>query len=95
MKLKRDIRATAEGQGPEPARMPPPVPDGIEYMESLGRWVDNLLGDARIQAAADREIAESGGDTAAPPDPPPAEPPPPVEDGNDVISRGADPDQTK
>jgi hypothetical protein len=39
------------------ALLPPPLPDASRKISSLGRWVDNLLGDARIRRAVDQELA--------------------------------------
>jgi len=73
-------------------KVPPPVPGGTTYLESLGRWVDNLLGDERIHQAAQRELAPSYlQEEEAPQDPPPSEPPPPVPDGTGTSTRGGRP----
>jgi len=73
---------------PGPAPLPPPVEDGIQYLESLGPLVDRLMGDKRAQDHADREVAQLVGETPPPEEPEPIEPPPAVED-NDAITRGA------
>ena len=82
--------AADKAHEPEPAPVPPPVEDGIEYLESLGPLIDRLMGDKRARDHADREVAKLVGNTPPPAEPDPIEPPPPVED-NDIITRGADP----
>lgn len=77
-----------EADEPGPAAIPPPVPDGDYELESLGRFVDNLLGSARAHAAADRRMAQLVGKTKAPEDPPPIEIPEPVPDGDDPFTDG-------
>ena len=67
---------------PEEMKAPPPVPGGTMYLESLGRWVDNLMGDERIHRRAQRELAPRYlQPEEVPQDPPPSDPPPPVPDG--------------
>lgn len=72
-------------------RVPPPVPDGTQYVESLG-FIDRLVGADRDRRRAEIELADlimseaewaaSGGD------PEPVEIPEPVEGGDDVGTRG-------
>ena len=76
-------------------RIPSPMPDGIEYVESLGRWVDNLFGDRRAQRAADRFIAQLVGPEDEPDEPELIEPPEPLSDGTEDLTRGGEPDQKK
>ena len=80
---------------PERAAIPPPVPDGDYELESLGRFVDNLLGSARRQATADRRMGRLVGRTEAPEDPPSVEIPEPVPDGDDPFTDGEDPGGTE
>ena len=89
MEARRANSAAVKAHEPEPARIPPPVEDGIQYLESLGPLVDRLMGDKRARDHADREVAKLVGETPPPEEPEPIEPPPPVED-NDTITRGAD-----
>lgn len=90
MGAERQVEAGREE--PEDVRIPPPVRGGTSYVESLGRWVDNLLGDERMHRAVQRELAPSYlGEKEAPPDPPPSEPPPPVPDGTVTSTRGGRP----
>jgi hypothetical protein len=42
---------------PEETKISLPVPGGTMYVESLGRWVDNLMGDERIHRVAQEELA--------------------------------------
>jgi hypothetical protein len=73
-------------------KIPPPVDGGTEYLESLGRWVDNLMGDARERRAAGRRLEPiTMSDDDAPEDPPPAEIPSSVPGGTEVITRGGKP----
>ncbi|MGH9197735.1 MAG: hypothetical protein ACRD1T_18580 [Acidimicrobiia bacterium] len=61
--------------------LPPPVPGGTWHVESLGRWIDNLLGDARIRRRVEAELRPHFlREDEMPDDPPPAETPPPVPD---------------
>lgn len=49
------------------------------YLESLGRWIDNLLGDERIHRAAHADLAPRLlREDEMPLDPPLSELPPPV-----------------
>jgi len=43
------------------AKLPRPVPGGTEHIESLGHFIDNLMGDARMRKAVDRELESSEG----------------------------------
>ncbi|MCA1831776.1 MAG: hypothetical protein ABR548_14470 [Actinomycetota bacterium] len=78
---------------PEPVsdiELPDAVPDGTEYSQSLGRFVDNLLGAERMHRRAVQETeAAFPRSTEQPDDPPPAEPPPAVPDGTEYSTRGA------
>jgi hypothetical protein len=69
-----------------PSRAPQPVEGGIEYLESLGRFIDDLMGDSRRR----RRVAEELEpfllcDDEMPDDPPPSEAPPPVPGGTEVL----------
>ena len=67
---------------PEETKAPPSVRGGTMYLESLGRWIDNLLGDERLHRAAQEKLAlHYLQEDEVPEDPPPLEPPPPVPDG--------------
>lgn len=81
-----DPLAPQEGQ-----RIPPPVPSGTEHLESLGRFIDNLMGDARARRAVAKELEplflKEG---EMPEDPEPAEPPPAVPGGTETETRGPD-----
>ena len=84
--------ATVQPEGPRDTKAPPAVKGGTEYIESLGRWIDNLMGDERARGAADRALesltmsADDG-----PEDPPPSYPAPPVQGGTEVITKGGNP----
>ncbi|MGH2527860.1 MAG: hypothetical protein ACRDH0_00720 [Actinomycetota bacterium] len=78
------------------AKLPRPVPDGTEHIESLGHLIDNLMGDARIRKAVERELEplylkEDG----APEDPPPVELPEPVPGGTEEIVGGGKPGEKR
>ena len=47
---------TAEAQPIEKAKLPPPLPGGTETIGSLGRFIDNLLGDAKRRRMARAEL---------------------------------------
>jgi hypothetical protein len=73
------------------SRIPRPVEGGTEHLESLGRFVDNLMGDSRLRARVQAELEPLlMPEDEMPEDPPPSEPPPPVPDGTEEIIRGAD-----
>ncbi len=62
--------------------LPPPVPGGTGHIQSLGRWIDNLMGAARDHRKVEEEMAPllmSEDDMG--PDPEPLEPPPLVPGG--------------
>lgn len=74
------------------SRIPRPVPGGTGHIESLGRWIDDLLGDARDRrkaAAALEPLLLK--EEEMPPDPEPSEAPPPVPDGTGSSTRGGRP----
>jgi hypothetical protein len=85
--------ATVEQLEPSEGRLPPPVPGGTGFVESLGRWVDKLLGADRDHR---RVVAEMRPqylrDDEIPDDPPPEEPPPLVPDGTGTVERGKGPE---
>ena len=74
-----------------PSRAPQPVEGGTEYLGSLGRFIDDLMGDSRLHK---RLRGESEGlflsDDEMPEDPPLVEAPPPVPDGAGAFSDAAD-----
>ena len=78
------------------AKLPRPVPGGTEHIESLGHFIDNLMGDARIRKAVERELEplylEKG---EAPEDPPPVELPEPVPGGTEEVAEGDQPESDK
>jgi hypothetical protein len=73
-----------ELEDPLPSRAPQPVEGGTEHLESLGRFVDDLMGDSRLHRRLRRE---SKGlflrDDEMPDDPPPTEAPPAVPGGTE------------
>src|SRR5436853_7849747 len=93
MAVKRETVCDEDRAGIE-SPIPPPFSDGIEYVESLGRWVDNLFGDRRIQRAADRSMAQVVGPQDEPDEPELVEPPDPVPDGTETLTRNDEPDES-
>ena len=88
-----DMAFKEEEKEPDPAeRIPRPVPGGTMHLESLGRFIDNLLGDHRVRrdVAQEQELHLLQA-AEMPPDPPPSEPPPPVPDGTGTSTRGGRP----
>jgi hypothetical protein len=73
-----------ELEDPLPSRAPQPVEGGTEHLESLGRFVDDLMGDSKLHRRLRRE---SEGlflrDDEMPDDPPPTEAPPAVLGGTE------------
>lgn len=71
------------------ATLPRPVPGGTEHIESLGHFIDNLMGDARIRKAVERELEPLYlKDDEAPEDPSPVELPEPVPGGIEEFTEG-------
>jgi hypothetical protein len=65
-----------------PSRAPQPVEGGTEPLESLGRFIDGLMGDARRRRRVAEELAPLLlSDDEMPVDPPASEAPPPVPGG--------------
>lgn len=98
------VSRAAEDRSPR-ALIPDPVPSGTDYFESLGRWIDNLMGDTRHRASARHWLASLRAEAeevdspdavppeAAPdPDPPTAHPPDAVPGGTEVLTKGRDDD---
>ena len=72
-----------------PSRIPRPVEGGTEHLGSLGRFIDDLMGDSRLRARIDAESEPLFlREDEMPQDPPPSEPPTPVPAGTDTESRG-------
>ncbi len=78
--------------------LPPPVPGGSESVESLGTFVDWLLGDKRARKDAEAFVSswlaseadqQNGSDSSGGQDAPsPSAPPPPVPGGNESVTKG-------
>ena len=76
----------------EPARIPRRVEDGTEYLEGLGRFIDDLFGDSRLRARTRAELEPFlMKEEEMPEDPAPSEPPPPVPGGTEDFTRGGKP----
>lgn len=73
----------------EDAKIPRPHPEGTYAIQSMGRWIDRLMGDGKARTIA-AELIEpllmDRGDSLA--DPEPAEIPEPVPGGSEPITRG-------
>jgi hypothetical protein len=82
---------TVRSDVPE-AGIPRPFPGATYAVQSLGRWVDGLMGDrkARADAAARLEPLLMREEEAAP-EPEPASIPDPIPGGSEPITRGDDP----
>jgi len=76
-------------------KLPRPVPGGTEHIESLGRFIDNLMGDARIRKAVERELEPLYLKDEAPEEPPPVELPEPVPGGTEEVAEGDQPESDK
>lgn len=76
----------------EDAKIPRPYPGGSYSIQSMGRWVDRLMGDRRARADAAEQVEPflMGRDESLP-DPEPAEIPEPVPGGSEPITRGDEP----
>ncbi|MGH2691862.1 MAG: hypothetical protein ACRDHM_05095 [Actinomycetota bacterium] len=93
---KAKERIGAEDARLKEGRLPPPVPGGTGYVESLGKWIDNLLGAERDRRRVEAELrGQYLTEDEMPDDPPPEEAPPPVPDGTGVVERGKPPGGTK
>ncbi len=83
-------RTATDPPAPEESeRIPRPVPGGTEHIESLGHFIDNIMGDARMRKAVERELERLYlKDDEAPQDPPPVELPEPVPGGSEEFTEG-------
>jgi hypothetical protein len=73
-------------------KIPPAVEGGNDYYESLGSFIDNLMGDSRDRAAAARKVAKLDmSEDESPSDPAPSEPPPAVPGGTESVKKSEDP----
>jgi hypothetical protein len=72
-------------------KIPPPVPEGTDHLEGLGRLVDNLLGDSRYHRQAEEYLAPITLRDEEMNDPEPLDPPPTVDDGSEEIRKGDEP----
>jgi hypothetical protein len=70
------------------ALIPPPVEDGTDELESLGTFIDNLLGAGRDHRAVLATMESLIDRDHEPKDPPPVEAPSPVPDGTETETRG-------
>lgn len=74
-------------------RSPRAVEGGTEHLESLGRFVDDLMGDSRLRARIRTESEPLVlREDEMPEDPPASEPPPPVPGGTEDVTKGRRPE---
>ena len=74
-------------------KIPPPYPGGEDTHESLGRFVDRLMGHGRDAKEADAALAPVlMEDEDVPDDPAPVEIPEPLPDADEPAKRGRDGD---
>ena len=74
------------------AKIPRPYPGGSYTIQSMGRWIDRLLGDRKAHTIAAELIEPFLMDRDdSPADPEPAEIPEPVPGGSEPITRGDEP----
>lgn len=74
------------------AKIPRPYPRGSYSIQSMGRWVDQLMGDGKARAVAAEQVEPflmDRDESLA--DPEPAEIPEPVPGGSEPITRGDEP----
>jgi hypothetical protein len=84
--------ANTETTHPVAPSLPPPVDGGTDHIESLGGWVDRVLGDRRIRRRVHSDhIGFVMRTEDAPDDPEPAHAPEPVPDGTEIITKGEGP----
>lgn len=80
---KRRRRAEPDEDVRIGAKIPPPIPDPTGYHESLGRWLDNLAGDARHHRRALEHVLQFVDTEDLHEDPLPVEPSPPLPSGTE------------
>ena len=93
--MDRSIEATdvVEEEEPEPVAVPRPRANGSYSVESLGRFVDRLMGSDRRHARAAAELEHLWAKDEEPDsDPEPVEVPTARPGGTEAINRGVDPD---
>ncbi|MDP9331637.1 MAG: hypothetical protein M3P11_13515 [Actinomycetota bacterium] len=73
-------------------RLPRAVEGGTIYYESLGRWIDDLMGDSRQRREAEETLDQVFARDDEVEDPEPIEPPVPVPGGSTPITRNGEPD---
>ena len=91
--MASEAQTNDQGDTLSATRIPRAVEGGAEHLESLGRFVDDLMGDSRLR---ERMRTESEPlmlpEDEMPEDPPPSEPPPPVPGGTEDLTRGRRPE---
>lgn len=74
------------------AKIPRPIEGGTFSEQSLGRWIDRLMGDRRHRREAEAQLEPflMSRDEMSP-DPEPVQIPEPIPGGSEPITRGDDP----
>jgi len=90
--MERAMERPTSGAEVEELKIPRPYPGGSYTIQSMGRWIDRLMGDrkARAEAAEQLEPFLMRSDDASA-DPEPAEIPEPVPGGSEPITRDDEP----
>ena len=92
MGVAMEPTSSTEEYGQPAIKLPRPVPGGSYAIESMGRWVDRLMGDARARRAATLRLEPLLMDEdEAFPEPEAVEVPAPVPGGTRAITKGYDP----
>ena len=82
---------TGEEAGPDEVKLPPPYPGADYFHESLGRFVDRLMGHERDAKKAEAALAPLlMKEEDVPVDPEPVEIPDPIPDADEEVTRGRD-----
>jgi hypothetical protein len=90
--MEKVVRDASEGE-PSEVRIPPPYALGEERHESLGHFVDRLMGHERDAREADAALANLLiREEDVPEDPEPVEIPDPIPDADEPVKRGRHPD---
>ena len=81
----------AQDEWPE-TKIPRPYPGGSYSVESLGRWIDRLMGDDRAQAEAEAHLEPLLMKDEPMGDPEPVDLPEPIPDATEIVTKGGDPE---
>jgi hypothetical protein len=87
--VDKAVHKVAEGERSYEVKIPPPYPGGEDTHESLGPFVDRLMGHGRDARKADAALAHLlMKQEDAPADPEPVEIPEPIPDADQPVERG-------